>query len=143
MASLAMLQRALILLLLTVGLAKGAGAADRVIHKEKSLYSNILVTQSRDRRCLAFSVRRKKPKQTCIDLDDPDKVVFDYVRMVFASLLINPEPKRLLMIGLGGGTISTVFGKVYPGLQQDLVEIDPAVVKIAADYFAFRPGANT
>ena len=120
-----------------------ADAAERVIHKEKSLYRNIVVWEGKKLRCLTFTVKRSRRNQTCIDLKEPNRVALAYVRMMFAALLLNPEPKRMLMIGLGGGTLSTVLGKVYPGLQQDLVEIDPAVVKVAKDYFGFVPTATT
>jgi len=117
--------------------------ADRVIHREKSLYRNIVVTERSDRRCLAFSVKRQKRNQTCMNPEKPDKVVFPYVRMSFAGLLANPEPRRAMMIGLGGGTISNVLTELYPNLTIDLVEIDEAVVKVAREYFDFRESAQT
>ena len=58
--------------------------------------------------------------------------------MIFAGLLVNPEPTRGLMIGMGGGTISSVLTSVYPDLTMDLVEVDQAVVNVATEYFGFR-----
>lgn len=112
--------------------------ADRVIHREKSLYRNIVVTERADRRCLAFSVKRRHRNQTCIDVGDPDRIVFPYVRMTFAGLLANPNPRRALMIGLGGGTISNVLLEQFPDLTIDLVEVDPAVLRVAKAYFDFE-----
>lgn len=120
-----------------------AFGADRVIHREKSLYSNIVVTERKDRRCLAFSVKRQQRNQTCIHPKTPDKIVFPYVRMAFAGLLANPDPKQTLMIGLGGGTISNVLTTLYPEMTIDLVEIDEAVVKVAREYFDFRESNKT
>ena len=135
-----MRQLLLALLLLATGLP---AAADTVIHREKSLYTNIVVKQSGDRRCLAFSVRRQHRNQTCMDTTDPKRVVFPYVRMTFAALLVNPQPRRALMIGLGGGTISNVLIDIYPDLEIDLVEVDEAVVKVAREYFEFQETENT
>jgi spermidine synthase len=129
----------LLLLLLTPTVLMAA----KVIHKEKSLYGNIVVNQKANKRCLVFSVKRQLRNQTCIDLKDPDRIIFPYVRMTFAGLLLNQEPKRALMIGLGGGTISRVLTRVYPDLQLDLVEVDGAVVKVAKDYFGFVETDNT
>jgi len=75
--------------------------------------------------------------------EKPNQVVFPYVRMSFAGLLANPEPRHAMMIGLGGGTISNVLTELYPKLTIDLVEIDEAVVRVARDYFDFRESANT
>jgi spermidine synthase len=115
-----------------------ASYGDVVIHKEKSLYRNIVVSEKAGRRCLVFSVKRQQRNQTCIDIDDPTHIIFPYVRMIFAGLLVNPEPTRGLMIGMGGGTISSVLTSIYPDLTMDLVEVDQAVVKVATDYFGFR-----
>lgn len=131
-----------LLLLASLCIAQTA-LADRVIHREKSLYRNIVVTERSDRRCLAFSVKRQKRNQTCMNPEKPNQVVFPYVRMSFAGLLANPEPRHALMVGLGGGTISNVLTELYPNLAIDLVEIDEAVVRVARDYFDFRESANT
>ncbi len=132
-----------LLLLLASHCSAQTALADRVIHSEKSLYRNIVVTERSDRRCLAFSVKRQKRNQTCMNPEKPNQVVFPYVRMSFAGLLANPEPRHAMMIGLGGGTISNVLTELYPKLTIDLVEIDEAVVRVARDYFDFRESANT
>ncbi len=113
-----------------------------VIHREKSLYRNILVTERGERRCLAFSVKKERRNQTCMDINQPKQIVFPYVRMTFAGLMVNPKPKNMLMIGLGGGTIATVLMEIYPDLEMDLVEVDESVVKVAHEYFEFRASAN-
>ena len=79
------------------------------IHREKSLYRNIVVKEADGRRCLLFSVKRGDRNQTCMDLEDPQRLVFPYVRMAFGGLLLNPDPTRVLVIGLGGGTIPTAL----------------------------------
>jgi spermidine synthase len=123
--------------LLSLGMS-GLVQADRIVHREKSLYRNIVVEDKGSRRCLAFSVKRKHRNQTCIDKHDPKRIVFPYVRMSFAGLIANPEPEQVLMIGLGGGTISNVLLELYPELKIDIVEVDPAVLKVAGEFFSFR-----
>ena len=130
-------------LLLLLILALPPVHADKVIHREKSLYRNILVTQQAERRCLAFSVKRQRRNQTCMNIDRPRQIVFPYVRMTFAGLTANPEPKEMLMIGLGGGTIASTLMELYPDLKMDLVEVDEAVVKVAQQFFNFYPNAMT
>jgi len=108
-----------------------------VIHREKSLYRNIEVVETAERRCLIFAVRQTNHNQSCIDLNDPQRIVFPYVRMTLAGLLIQPDIERALIIGLGGGTVPMTLKTLYPKAMIDSVEIDPAVVRVATDYFGF------
>jgi len=111
----------------------------RIVHEERSLYSTILVDQRGSMLCLQFSVRRDQRNQSCFDQRKPDKMVFIYARMMMASLLLQPQPKRILMIGLGGGTLPMALDRLFPEATQDVVEIDEAVVRVARDYFDFAP----
>jgi spermidine synthase len=97
-----------------------------------------MVKESSYRRCLIFAVRRGDRNQTCINLNDPDRVVFPYARMTFAGLLLNPQPVSILIVGLGGGTIPTVLSRLYPTSTIHIVEIDAAVVRVAKQYFDFN-----
>jgi spermidine synthase len=123
------------LLCLLMGVSTTALAED--IHKEKSLYQNIVVKEERDRRCLLFTVKRGDRNQTCVDLKNPKRLVFPYVRMTLGGLLLNPEPDNILIIGLGGGSIPIALNEMYPAAQIDVVEIDEAVVKVAKRFFNF------
>ncbi len=78
----------------------------RTIHQEKSLYRNILVTEDDVRRCMRFTITELGGQnQSCFFLDDHDKLVFPYAKMVLTSLLVQDNPQRILIIGLGGGTL--------------------------------------
>jgi spermidine synthase len=115
---------------------------ERVLHEERSLYRNILVYETDSQRCLKFG-RSATDRQSCMQLNNPDYLVFNYTRMMMAALYLNPAPTRILVIGLGGGTLPTALRKVVPGARIDVVEIDPAVVKVAHQYFGFTTGPDT
>lgn len=66
-------------------------------------------------------------------------MVFPYARMAMASLLFVPEPSTILVIGLGGGTIPIALNELFPAAIIDTVEIDPAVVEVAKEYFGLKP----
>lgn len=117
-------------------------AMGETIHEEKSKYRDIAVIQNGDRRCLLFNVHRGDRNQTCMFVSEPDRLVFDYTRMSFAGLLVNPDPKRILIIGLGGGSLPMTFTDLFPAAQIDVVEIDEAVVKVAKEYFFFEENEN-
>ncbi len=109
----------------------------QVIHQERSLYRNILVEDNGDLRCLKFNVKSSKTQQSCFLKSQPQQLVFNYTKLLMTSLLMMPEPKRILIVGLGGGTMSNTLAQIYPQSQIDNIEIDHAVIKVARDYFGF------
>lgn len=115
-----------------------AFAQRTIIHEERSQYRNVVVTEFNGQRCMLFNVHRGDMNQTCMDLRDPRRLVFNYTRMSFAGLLINPQPKRILVAGLGGGTIPTVMRELFPDAEIDVLEVDQAVVNVARDFFNYR-----
>jgi spermidine synthase len=54
------------------------------------------------------------------------------------ALLYAQVPARILMIGLGGGAISTYLGRAMPDTTIETVEIDPGVIAAAKQYFGIR-----
>ena len=113
-----------------------------IIYTERSLYRNIMVRDESGRRCLLFSVRRHQRNQSCKDLYNPKRLVFPYVRMMFSGLLVMPEPQRILMIGLGGGSIPEALAEMFAESTITVVEIDKAVVRVARKYFDFNETDN-
>ena len=118
------------------------GSYAETIHEERSKYRDITVTQTGERRCLLFNVHRGDRNQTCMMLDDPNRLVFDYTRMSFAGLMLQQAPQSILVIGLGGGSIPMTFADLFPSAQIDVIEIDDAVVKVAKEYFHFNETQN-
>lgn len=116
--------------------------AAEVIHEEKSLYRDINVVQTGDRRCLIFNVHRGDRNQTCVDVNNRDELIFSYTKMSFAGLLLTPEPKKILIAGLGGGTLPLAFNDLFPDAQIDVVEVDQAVVTVAKEFFFFEENEN-
>ncbi|MGL1958623.1 MAG: fused MFS/spermidine synthase [Colwellia sp.] len=112
-------------------------AQAEVIHHERSLYRNIIVEDNDDLRCLKFNVKKADSQQSCYLKSKPKKLVFNYTKLLLASLLVNPEPKRILIIGLGGGTMSNTLHQLFPDSRIDNVEIDPSVINVARDYFGY------
>ena len=104
-----------------------------VIHSERSLYRNILVEENGDLRCLKFDEKTRMSSQSCLYKSKPQQLVFNYTKLTFASLLMIDDPKNVLIIGLGGGTLSNVIHELYPEATIENVEIDPAVIKVARD----------
>ena len=65
-----------------------------------------------------------------------------YSQLMVAAVALAPEPKRGLILGHGGGSLAKWLALVWPELELDVVEFDPAVVRMAEQYFEYRPPAN-
>ena len=88
--------------------------------------------------------RTTRSRQSCISLAHPEELVFTYARMVMGALYLLPAPpQRILILGLGGGSLTMAFQRLFPGAKIDAVEIDPAVVRMARRYFEFKPADDT
>ena len=111
----------------------------RTIHQERSLYRNILVTEDYERRCMRFTITdRIGQNQSCRFLDDNDKLVFPYAKLVLTSLLVQDNPQRILIVGLGGATLVHTYSTLFPEAEIIIAEIDEAVVQVAEEYFDFE-----
>ncbi len=124
--------------LLAAFAAPDANAQLRTIHSEKSLYRNIFITEDDDLRCLTFRRATAGTRQTCYKKSDPEELYFPYARMMVGSLYLGPDPKRILIVGLGGGTLPMAMRGFLPDAEIDVVELDPAVVSAAKKYFPFK-----
>jgi len=62
-----------------------------------------------------------------------------YSQLMVASLALVPEPKRGLILGHGGGSLAKWLAQRWPELDLDVVEFDPVVVRMAEEYFSYRP----
>lgn len=113
-------------------------AQAEVLHQQRSMYRNLSVEQQGDLRCLKFHTRERYSQQSCILVSQPEKLVFHYTKQMLASLLFVEQPKRILIIGLGGGSLSNSLNSLYPDAEIVNVELDDAVFKVAREFFNYR-----
>lgn len=113
---------------------------DKLIFEKKSKYHHIMVYEDGFIRTLRLGNGPEAGKQSRIDLRDPDYLLLEYTRLMFAALLINDRPARVLIIGLGGGALPRAINRYIPDAEIDVVDIDSDVVKVAEKFFFFEPG---
>lgn len=58
---------------------------------------------------------------------------FPYVKVLEIGKHLHPEPGRLLLVGLGGGSVAKSYAA--DGWLVDAVEIDPVVTRLAREWF--------
>lgn len=69
--------------------------------------------------------------QSCMRRDDPTALILDYTRAMMGFLLFKPNPRSILMIGLGGGSVPKYC-------HQHLPDTDITTVEISAEVIALR-----
>jgi len=114
---------------------------ETLVHVERSAWQTIVVTDSATRRCLRFGAATDAFNQSCQLLGKPTHLALDYTRAMAALLLLwQPAPKRVLLIGVGGGSLPKALAVVRPELEIDAVDIDEAVLRIAERFFGLAAG---
>jgi spermidine synthase len=114
-----------------------ACSAQTVIYERASPYNTIIVTESPNGlRTLLFE--RGGGRQSVVKPGDPDHLELAYARVALAGLALCDEPRRILVVGLGGGTLPMFLRTHYPAAAIDAAEIDPDVVDVAKKFFGFR-----
>ena len=120
-----------------------AGTAGRLEHEEVSAFSRIRIRRDGDVRAMTF-VRDNGQEvvQSRVSLTAPHTLLSPYARSMFASYLYQPHPRRVLIVGLGGGAMVRFLTHHEPQVRIDAVEIDSVVVRLADEYFGVRSGGN-
>jgi spermidine synthase len=75
-------------------------------------------------------------------LKHPFESPFLYTSYAHLAHAFHPSIRRVLLIGLGSGTIPKRFTRDYPDVVVDSIELDPAVVDVAKRYFEVKEDAR-
>ena len=103
----------------------------------QSAFSRVFVVDEAGMRVLRFDDVIGNDQST-IDLNDPTRVVYEYVRLAGLATRLAKQPEKALVIGLGGGAFPQLLLRQHPKIIVDAVEIDPVVV-LAARLFFYLP----
>jgi spermidine synthase len=76
-------------------------------------------------RFLYFNVRLM---QSEMSLKAPYDLAIRYTQKMMAFLLFQPRPKRIVLIGLGGGSLIKFCHRRMPGTHLTAIELDPDVI---------------
>jgi len=75
------------------------------------------------------------PRQSALSLKDPGRLELAYVRAMLSPLPLIDDPRRALLIGLGGGSLARFLLEQFPDCQVEAVERRAKVVEIAHGFF--------
>jgi spermidine synthase len=116
-------------------------AAEKTLYEKKSAYSNIIVTEN-DQGLRTLLFEKGGVRQSVVKPGEPDYLEFPYVAGMTLGLAFAEQPKRVMIVGLGGGSLPSLLRAHYPDMTIDVVDIDPDVVAVAKKYFGFREDAS-
>ncbi|MEM9480021.1 MAG: fused MFS/spermidine synthase [Verrucomicrobiota bacterium] len=144
MKNLAVIGFALCVVVIAVVLLPKRGPLNRkfadygqIIHEVDSEFSRIRVRETEDgvRTLIFVDEDGRESRQSAINVHRPHELQLEYTKNIFASFLFQPRQERVLIVGLGGGGMVRFLHHVSPEMFIEAVEIDPAVVAVAAQYF--------
>ena len=91
---------------------------------------------------MSFQLKGWDYTESVTNLADPDDLPLRYAQVMTIATIYPDAPQNILMLGLGGGSISTYLGRFMPDVAIDTVELDPGVIKAAKTYFGLRETAR-
>ena len=106
---------------------------EEILYEVESLGISIRVIDKKRVRHLRFG---NDIRQASIDKSNPYKLQTKYVREMVKVFDHYKEPKRILVLGLGAGTIPSYLFNRFPNTLIDVVELLPELKDVASDYFS-------
>ena len=80
--------------------------------------------------------------QSGVSIENPDELVFWYPQIIANTVAEAPQKDSILILGGGAYTIPRYLAKKYPNSKIDVVEIDPQLADISAEYFYYTKPKN-
>ena len=114
-----------------IGSPEDAQSGYTILHTKDSQYHRIAVVEDDDSRYLRFD----SSFQSGMYKDDPFRTRFEYSDYLQLPLAYRPSTRKILYIGLGGGSAPKRTWRDFPATRIDVVELDPEVVDVAYEYF--------
>jgi spermidine synthase len=109
----------------------------RLAHIETE-HNDIFITKRAHELMLSFQLKGYDYTESIANLADPDDLPVRYTQVMTVGVLYPPQPNKVLMIGLGGGSISSYLGRHLPDARIDTIEVDPGVITAAKNFFGLR-----
>jgi len=110
----------------------------KTLLQKDTFYHRIRIEEDDEARYMYFD----RTLQSAMNLKDPTALRLIYSRYTSLGLAFRPDAKKMLIVGLGGGSIPKKIQKEFPNIEIDAVEIDPEVIKMAKEFFNVKETNN-
>ena len=94
-------------------------------------YDKPFVVDNGMRRFLHFDLDHT---QSVMSIEYPDRLSLAYTRMMMAFLVFNRSPQRILLLGLGGGSLAKFCYRRLPASAITAIEVDPHVIALREQF---------
>jgi spermidine synthase len=98
-------------------------------------YNNIFIVQKGDFLSMTFRLKGENTRQSVLNLRDRGQLPLGHSHYQTLAAAYAGKLETMLMVGLGGGSVSEYFLRHVPELKVVSVELDPGVVAAAKKYF--------
>lgn len=105
-------------------------------------FGNVIVRYEPDEKlgtlvCSYFkgSTFDKRQRQSAMVLEDPNSLYLWYAKACMSFRLFVTNPKKILIIGLGSGTLTKYLYKEFPKAKIDSVDIDAGMIQACKESF--------
>ena len=116
-------------------------SGEKVLVAQRSAFNLIVITEdSSGLRTLRFG--HDGVPQSIVKVGDPEHLELPYASVLPNCLAFVQKPARILVVGLGGGTLPRFFHRAFPEMFVDVVEVDKDVLELAKTYCGFREDAR-
>lgn len=109
-----------------------------IFYHTENEYGPIWVYDSKGLRCMSFFEPPAPIIQSCMSLSNKKAVLFDYVQMFLSTLFIKEDPRKILIIGLGGATVQKALNILVPNAKIHTVEVNPDIPPTVEKYFGYK-----
>lgn len=113
--------------------------SNQIIHSTHLQNQLVEVIDSGDRRSLYFG---GNSLQSAMYRSAPHRLTLSYTRYMMAPLLIEDSLQRILLVGIGAGSMIRFLHHHFPDAQIDGIDNSQTVINLARDYFHLPDNDN-
>ena len=103
-----------------------------VIHQQHSSDGILEIVQANGVRSMHFGT---SSRQSCFLVADPERLHLSYVRAMSLGLVFCPQAQNVLMVGLGGGSLTQFLLNHYAACAMTVIEKRRDVANVSYQYF--------
>ncbi|RZT97678.1 transferase [Rivibacter subsaxonicus] len=100
-------------------------------HADSPAFERPFVYEALATKALYFSISEIQSRMLILE---PDVLDLEYTRVMMGFLMFEPQPRRIGMIGLGGGSLAKFCYRHLPQAHIEVVEINPHVIELRDEF---------
>lgn len=115
----------------------------KILFSASTDWGKVMVRQQGDVRTLVFAEDGKETEESRMSVRAPHRPLLGYIRQMLAVTAVwqaqkRQPPQEVLVVGLGGASLSNALAYEYPAAKVTSIELEPAVVEAARQYFFYK-----